>query len=143
MSFLLDTSVLVAALTSENFTAVAQNWLAGHGAEVVLVSEWGLTEFCAALAFKVRTRQLTPEEQLQSRPELDHLLRESLVRLEVTTAHFRLAADLAAQVESGLRSGDALHVATASAIDGTIVTLDHGMARAARHLRIDCVLLAT
>ncbi len=143
MNFLLDTSVLVAALTREKYTAAAQDWLAGHAADEVLVSAWGLTEFSAALSFKVRTRQITTEEQFQSRLELDHMLRESLVRLEVTTAHFRLAADLAAQVESGLRSGDALHLATAAAIEGTIATLDRGMSRAAQLLRVNSHLLGT
>lgn len=49
----------------------------------------------------------------------------------------------AAQVESGLRSGDALHVATAAAIDGRIVTLDRGISQAAQLLRVNSQLLGT
>ncbi|MBK8083459.1 MAG: type II toxin-antitoxin system VapC family toxin [Devosia sp.] len=118
------------------------SWLAGHGAEQVLVSEWGQAGL-RPRRFRSRSApgQITPEEQ-RGRDELDLCCERSRVRLRVTTAHFRLAADLAAQVESGLRSGDALHVATAAATEGTIVTLDRGMSRAAQHLQSRLSLLA-
>jgi len=136
LSYLLDTSLVVAALTAEIYTAQAHDWLDLHRAEPLWISEWGLTECSAALSFKARTGQLSVEEQLLARDVLSRMVAETLGRILVTSLQFQLAGELAARVDTGLRAGDALHLATAMDVGATIVTLDTGMARAAEVLGI-------
>ena len=44
-----DTSILVAALFDEVHTDPAQRWLSKQGAGQLLISDWVITEFSAAL----------------------------------------------------------------------------------------------
>lgn len=140
---MLDASLLVAALTNEPHTATAQDWLEEHLRDVLLISDWARAEFSAALSFKVRTGQIPSDEVLQSRLGLDRLCREVLQDYPVSGPHFRLAADIAAHVESGLRAGDSLHLATARDGGATMVTMDRGMCRGAQHVGIPCELLTS
>ncbi len=141
MSFLLDTSVVIAALTSETHTIAAQDWLEAHRTAALWISEWGLTECSAALSFKLRTGQLSAERQMSARAALTRMVNETVFRVAVTSRQFQRAGELAARAESGLRAGDALHLATASDMGAIMVTLDMGMARAAETLGITCELL--
>ena len=53
-----------------------------------------------------------------------------------TSADYELAGSLVRDWKSGLRSGDALHLAIARNRDATLVTLDKAMLKAARSLKI-------
>ena len=55
-------------------------------------------------------------------------------RREITTADIEAADRIFAASRSNLRTPDALHVAIARRLDATLVTLDRGMAAAARAL---------
>jgi predicted nucleic acid-binding protein len=55
---------------------------------------------------------------------------QSFTVLPVTGGHFRTAAKLADQHALGLRTGDALHLATASEHSATVYTLDRRLAEA-------------
>lgn len=141
MSFLLDTSVVIASLTNEVHTPQAQDWLDAHRSETLWISEWGLTECSAALSFKVRTGQLSVEEQLLARALLSRMAIETLGRIEVTSRQFQVASEIAARIDTGLRAGDALHLATAMDVGAIMVTLDIGMAHAAEMLGIGFYLV--
>lgn len=143
MSYLLDTSVVVAALTSETHTVVAQAWLTDHRNDALWISDWGLTECSAALSFKVRTGQLAPDRAIMARAVLEKLVTDTIFRIPVTSQQFRLASELASNVAAGLRAGDALHLGTAKDVAATMITLDIGMSRAAGLLGIRCELLVT
>ena len=54
----IDTSVFVAALTNESRTAEMQSWLASQRPDDLVISDWVMTEFSAALSIKVRTDQI-------------------------------------------------------------------------------------
>lgn len=55
---------------------------------------------------------------------------ESFVLIPVVAAHFRSAEMFANRYETGLRAGDALHLAVAASIGATVFTLDQTMATA-------------
>ncbi len=136
MTFYLDTSVLVAALTNETATARVQRWLGEREAEELAISEWVATEFSAALSIKLRSGQIGPDERAAALAAFVRLSSDSLSALPVSPAQFRAAARFADRQELGLRAGDALHLAIAADHGATIATLDRRLAKAALALGI-------
>lgn len=136
-----DTSILVAALSQEPGTVMAQVWLGAQGDHALVVSDWCVAEFSAALSQKLRRRELDVPLRNQSLASFSALIEDSLHVLPVDPLDFRAAARLADQHAAGLRAGDALHLAVASRHGMTTYTLDKGMAGAAE-LGISVVLIA-
>jgi len=127
----LDTSVLVAALTREPGSATVQQWLADQPPEDLFISDWVTTEFSSALSIKLREQQLGSQDRANALAMLTTLNEESLSVLHVASNEFHTAARFADQADIGLRAGDALHLAVASAHGATLCTLDRRLHEAA------------
>ena len=140
----LDTSLVVAALTAEPLTDVAQRYLTGEAFSLPVISDWSLTEVSAALSIKVRVGGADGKgPPVRALSVLRGLVDHSFDCLPVSRADFRAAARLADQARSGLRAGDAPHLAVASGAGLVVHTLDRSMARSADELGIPSVLAAT
>ena len=137
----LDTSLLVAALTNEPRTAEMQEWLASQEPADMSISDWVITEFSGALSLKIRNGTLPPEHRAEALAMFNSLVEESLSRLSVSSREFHTAARFADQHTTGLRSGDALHLAIAANHGAHLRTLDQGLAEAARALGASVALL--
>ncbi|KPV39949.1 twitching motility protein PilT [Thiohalorhabdus denitrificans] len=137
----LDTSLLVAALTNEPRTAEMQEWLANQDPADMVISDWVVTEFSGALSLKVRNGALPPEHRAEALAMFNSLVEESFARLSVSPQEFHTAARFADQHATGLRSGDALHLAIAANHGAHLRTLDQGLAEAARALGASVALL--
>lgn len=137
----LDTSLLVAVLTHEARTASLQAWLAAQDPENLAVSDWVVTEFSGALSIKVRTGQLTPDHRAKALAVFSELVDNSLLVWPVSRLDFRTAARFADQHTTGLRSGDALHLAVAANHGGCVCTLDRTLSQAAMALGVSTELL--
>lgn len=120
----LDTSLLVAALTPERRTAEVQRWLAKQKPDDLVISDWTITEFSAALSMKVRSRQLDPESRSDALALFTRLARETFSVLPVAREDFREASRLADMHESGLRAGDALHLGVVANHGERLLSLD-------------------
>lgn len=136
-----DTSVLVAALTRERRTAEIQKWLADQPLGELAISDWVMTEFSSALSIKVRMGALEASHRGDVLASFGEMIERTLVILSVSPLDFRTAARFADQHDTGLRAGDALHLAVAANHGGKVQSLDQGQVEAARRLGVSASLL--
>jgi predicted nucleic acid-binding protein len=138
----LDTSVMVAVHTNEPHTdRVLSSLRRWSLEEEFAISEWTATEFASAPSLKVRTRQIGLEERNKATVAFGEMVTESLFVLGIDISHFRIAAIMAGQYATGLRAGDALHLAIAQSSGVALCTLDHGMAKAGAALGVSAKLI--
>ncbi|MFT4256557.1 MAG: type II toxin-antitoxin system VapC family toxin [Pseudoxanthomonas sp.] len=130
----MDTSAAVALLTHEPDSARVAAQLAATF-EPIASSEWLITEFASALAAKQRARLLRPTHVKAAMEAFGQWADAGLRLLPVSRAAYLRAARLCGDAKTGLRAGDALHLAVAmEAKIPTLLGLDATMNVAARKL---------
>ena len=135
----LDTSLLVAALTPEPDTDLAQSWLEDRDPERLMVSHLVITEFSSALSLKIRTGQIDIGSRRQALAAFRGLLADSINVAPLLPEHFIDAAKFVDQHTLALRTGDALHLAIAADKAAAVCTFDRRLAEAATALGIETI----
>jgi uncharacterized protein len=129
-----DTSVWCAYCFNEEGGEQVIDWLAAADMTRLGSAWWAETEFASALSIQVRRKALTGRH-LQSAKARFLEAMGMVNRLNVIEADFLEAAAWVADPASGLRGGDALHLAVAQRHGCKVVaTLDQGMKDNARKL---------
>lgn len=141
MSFYLDTSLLVSALTREAATGKAQAWLGSQPLDSLYISDWVMTEFSSALSIKLRTGQISASHRAEAMALFNRHASRSFTTVPIGPEHFRLAARFADRHDLSLRAGDALHLAVASENGLRLISLDQKLVGAATALGFRAALL--
>ncbi len=109
-----DTSFLVPLIlpeaTSESIALHMEELLT----EVLAVSDWTLVEFASLLAREVRMGNLDNAAAREAGSRFEQMVEESFVILLPDRGDYDRAKDWLTRFETGLRAGDALHLAVAS-----------------------------
>jgi uncharacterized protein len=137
----LDTSVLVSSHTNEARTSDMQIWLSLQGTGQLTVSEWAITEFSSALSMKQRSGIITAEFRQAALAQFAQECADTFRVLPISSANYLAAARYCENVELGLRSGDALHLAICAYNRGSLCTLDQRFAKAALAVGVAVVRL--
>lgn len=132
--FYCDASLLVAILTPEVHSRVADDWIRQQDAGTLWISPWVTTEIASALAMKQRRGVLTAADRRASIALTQQLTTRTFGLIAVEARHFALAGERMVDTGDGLRAGDALHLAVASDHRLGIATLDLDLEEAARCL---------
>jgi predicted nucleic acid-binding protein len=137
----MDTGILVPLFINEPHSLAVGDWYEREKGELVAAA-WCVTEFASALGIKQRTGAIDARLADAAWVRFERLVAVDLRLLPVDPAHFHRAAQLVRDAASGLRSGDALHLACAEAVGAKhMATLDDVLRRNAQRLKIKPVVL--
>jgi uncharacterized protein len=131
-----DTSVLVALHVREPHSETALNWFGQRAGIRFIFSQWTILEFGSALSRKMRTGKLTDAQRLSAESALAETLAVNFNSASVDAGHFVTAASMVRHHQTGLRSGDALHLAIARGHAARIATLDGTLVEAAKYFGV-------
>lgn len=137
----LDTSLLVAALTPEVRSERVEAWLQSQAHSDLVVSDWVIAEFSAALSIKRRRDDIDEAQRAKALAGFSLLCAESFTTLPVSRDHFHDAARFADQYSLGLRAADALHLAVCVGHGATLCTLDRRLSNAGPELGVATLLV--
>ena len=108
-----DTSFLAPLILEETTSSAVEQFLSRLPVGTLAVSQWTQVEFCSLLGKEVRMGGLSPQAAGEASAAFDAIVAESFVVLLPTAQDFGLAKRYLGNYESGLRAGDALHLAIA------------------------------
>lgn len=130
-----DTSVLVAYYCPENLSPKAEDFLRAHVKPgISLLTE---VELFSAVSRKVREGELDRKDGRKILAKfLEHLDKGFFTSHLVGAQHYRLARDWMGRFNTTMKSLDALHLATASIEECTLVTADRRLAESGEILGV-------
>ena len=133
----LDTSFIAPLVIAEDSSDAVEAFVLKLKPGEIATSLWTQVELASLVSRKVRMEELSPAEAEAVRREFDRLLSESFELLVPAAADYAAAAEYLERPRTGLRAGDALHLAVAAG-HGTkkILTLDAGLINAGKLLKL-------
>lgn len=130
-----DTSFLVPLILPEAASSRITGFVRTLPAEEFVASHWTRVEFSSLVAREVRMGGLEPQAATAADAKFGALLKHSFDIKVPGPADFVLASEYLLRFETGLRAGDALHLAiAANHRAAAIYTLDRALAKAGKIL---------
>lgn len=126
-----DTCLLVSLFFRDAGTDAALAWLRAAGVEPVMASHWSLTEFSSAAGLRARAGQIAPKLHREALAKFRRFAAGRLTLTPPEPADFERAAALLDHFKTGLRAGDALHLAICARQGAVFCTADKMLAEAA------------
>lgn len=109
-----DTSILVPLVVPEATTGAVASLVGQNSDAQFTTSHWAKVEFASMVAREVRMGKIGANGGSRVKSEFESLLELSFVVLLPNAEDFSLATHFLMRFETGLRAGDALHLAIAS-----------------------------
>lgn len=126
-----DTSFLTPLFLPEATSLDVEKFVRALPADSLAISDWTRIEFSSLLAREVRMGALPSDIARIIDDEFGTVTAQSFHLMSITTADFDLARRYLRHYESGLRAGDALHLAIAKNREvAAIYSLDKTMLKA-------------
>ena len=141
MIYYLDTSLLIAVYAAEHGHERLAEWMYVRATRQMAASGWTRTEFASALSLKLRTKQIDTASRDKAGYSFESAMAETFVVFPILAADFDTAARWCERQETGLRAGDALHLAIASRNNATLCTLDRTLHEAGQFLLVQTLLV--
>ncbi|MBI1864960.1 MAG: type II toxin-antitoxin system VapC family toxin [Nitrospirae bacterium] len=133
----LDTSIVAPLILPEPASERIESLVRRIPVGDLAVSHWTRVEFAGLLARRVRMKELARAQASRAISAFEDLLAASFHVIPPDVADFDLAVRFLERYDSGLRSGDALHLAIAQNHEARrFYTLDAKLAKAAGALNI-------
>ena len=133
----LDTSFVAPLVIAEISSGAVEAFVLKVKPGELTTSMWTQVELSSLVSRKVRMGELSDSQADVVRREFDRVLVESFEILAPTAADFAAAAKYLEIPKTGLRAGDALHLAIAANHRAKrILTLDQGFVEAGRLLKL-------
>lgn len=130
-----DTSFLAPLIIEERTSAHIARFVSGLPATELAISRWTELEFSSLLARDVRMGALRGDEAREADAMFEDMVRQSFVVLSPGADDFALARRYLQNYETGLRAGDALHLAIAGNSQADVIySLDKSMVKAGKVL---------
>jgi predicted nucleic acid-binding protein len=131
----LDTSFLAPLIREERTSSRIGRFIGGLPAGELAISRWAELEFASLLARDVRMGTIGGDEARAADALFADVILQSFVVLVPSTDDYELARQYLHSYETGLRAGDALHLAIARNHRAQVVySLDQTMIRAGKIL---------
>lgn len=128
----LDTSFIAPLVLNEETSAEIEAFVIRQPAGTLAVSQWTRVEFASLVAREVRMKNFTAQIAEMILIEFEALINQSCQIWLPHAADYELARKFVTNFDSGLRGGDALHLAIAKNQGaGVLLTLDEGLLNAA------------
>ena len=133
----LDTSFVAPLVIAEDTSNAVEAFVLKLKPGELATSLWTQVELASLISRKVRMGELSTAEAESVRREFERMLSESFELLVPSAADFVAAAKYLEVPKTGLRSGDALHLAIAANHGARkILTLDVGFIDAGKQLKL-------
>lgn len=130
-----DTSFLIPLVIEEPTSTQINQFMQSRADDALGASHWTRVEISSALGRAVRMRALDRDAALAADNKLDEVLLKSFTLVLPDLEDFQLCKRYLSRYESGLRAGDALHLAIATNHGATaFYSLDEKLSEAGRQL---------
>jgi hypothetical protein len=130
-----DTSFLVPLVLPEATSEKIARFVGGLPMEKLTVSHWTRVEFSSLLAREVRMGGLEAKAAMRADDQFEEIVDESFVVLLPNVEDFSLAREFLRSHDTGLRAGDAFHLAIAKNHGAeAIYSLEKTMLKAGKRL---------
>ncbi|MDO8412521.1 MAG: type II toxin-antitoxin system VapC family toxin [Gallionellaceae bacterium] len=133
----LDTCFITPMLLNEATSEAVERYVVRAAAGSLCISQWTRVEFASVVAREVRMKKMKASQGTSVLAEFDKLVQESLLVLVPMAEDYNLAHDYLGKFSTGLRGGDALHLAIAVNHGASkILSLDKGLLSAGKQLKL-------
>ena len=135
----IDSSIWIALLTQEASAERLAQWLANEQGKL-FTALWTRTELASALGIKARRSEFSQKQVTLLLREFEQWVISGVQLLNIDNRDFANAAQVCANVNTRLRSGDALHLMVALRHEAThVATLDQDMGKNALEMGMQLI----